>query len=74
MGVGETFGTIQSSRILYSDRFLHDLRLTEQEIGVIAHGLHVLGAAFSMETDYLRLIEKITVHLKQVLEKPAIEL
>ena len=71
---GVTFGTMQSSRILWSDKYAHDVRLTEQEIGVILHALYALSAAFSMELDYLKLIEDVRRHLDKTTREEAIQL
>jgi len=47
---------MQSSRVLLSEKHLHVLSLTEQDMGVIIHALDVLTIAFSAEHDYKRVI------------------
>lgn len=60
---------MQSNRILLSDKHAHSLLLTEQEIGIIDHGLRVLWEAFSEEPQYAKKVfnlrAKLTVELQQ---------
>jgi L-fucose mutarotase/ribose pyranase (RbsD/FucU family) len=60
-----------SDRILLSDAHFHALTLSEQEIGIIVHALHVLETAFDEETEYRRLIGLIRASIADELEKPA---
>lgn len=60
-----------SNRILLSDRHSHSLSLTEQEIGIVMHGLRVLWEAFSEETEYGDKISNLGMKLNlQLSEKP----
>lgn len=62
---------MNSNRVLLSTQFYHPVDLTEQEIGVIIHGLIVLGAAFSMEYDYERLVQSVRIKMANLLEQDA---
>lgn len=65
---------MKSNRILLSDRHAHTLTLTEMEIGVAIHALHVLAVAFSLEPQYLKAIMDLHLRLSQVLDGKAEEL
>lgn len=66
--------TMQSSRILLSDRHGHALTLTQMEIGVAIHALHVLAVAFSLEPQYLKAIMDLHLRLSQTLNEQAEEI
>ena len=66
---------MESNRILYSDNHAHDLRLTEQDMGVIQHALTVLEIAFNLEPQYRACINQALRKVSAGFsESPAIEL
>jgi hypothetical protein len=62
---------MESERILLSDQHFHSVLLSEQEIGIIIHALHVLELAFCAEPQYYRLIGLTRVLIANELDKPA---
>jgi len=58
-----------SERILLSDRHFHDLRLSEQEIGLIIDALHQLFDPFD-ESDYSKLVQAVENTMRGTLEGP----
>jgi len=63
---------MNSTRILLSDRHFHDLRLSEQQIGVAVHALVVLGTAFDEESDYLAVITDVLRCLRESIDRLAV--
>lgn len=56
-------------RILLSDRHYHDLRLSEQEIGILIDALRLLTRAALDEEGY-KLVKAIDEKLRESLNKP----
>lgn len=65
---------MQSNRILLSDHYGHKLSLTQQEIGIAIHALHVLAVAFSLEPVYGDLIMKLHLKMSKQLDEKALTL
>lgn len=63
-----------SNRILLSDCYYHKLSLTEQEIGIAIHALHVLAVAFSLEPVYGDLIMKLHLKISKQLDEKVLTL
>lgn len=66
--------SMQSNRVLLSDRHGHKLFLTEQEIGIAIHALHVLAVAFSPEPVYGDLVMKLHLKMSKQLDEKALTL
>lgn len=49
---------MESNRVLLSDKHFHHVRLSEQQVGVICHGLAVLEVAFALEPQYLEIVKQ----------------
>lgn len=64
---------MESERILLSDKHFHDIRISEQTIGVITHALNVLATAFSLEPQYYQLIDETGLQMNAALDGPAIK-
>lgn len=63
---------MESKRIVLSDKIFHDVRLSEQSIGIIAHALAVLEKAFSEEPQYRLMIAAARVAIANGIETPVI--
>ncbi len=60
---------MNSKRVLLSDRHFHDLRLSEQEIGLILDGLSLL--AFQADKNqYQRLAKAVDRKVRRILNQP----
>ena len=48
--------TMETKRILHSDKHYHKVELSEQSMQVILHALYVLRHAFDQEQEYMEII------------------
>ena len=64
---------IESKRILYSDHHSHDLRLSEQDMGIIQHALAVLEVAYGLEPQYRGYINQAQRRIGAAYGSPVIE-
>lgn len=62
-----TEGGMKSNRVLLSDKHSHNIKLTEQDLGITLHALRVLMHAFSEEGEYLDLIMAVDTKVREVL-------
>lgn len=58
-----------SQRILLSDRHFHDLRLSEQEIGLIIDTLHQSFDPFD-ESGCSKLVQAVENRMRELLDQP----
>lgn len=61
--------SMESKRILYSDKHFHTLELSEQTMGILQYALYVLHHAFIAEPEYLKLIDDAAERITKTFER-----